>query len=468
MKRKLRTQLSVGFVLIALIIIALISLSANILINRQFEKYIASQQKTFSDNLAQNLKFQYDTTTKTWNVDYIHGVGMYALNDGYIIKLSDALGKTVWDAQNHDMKQCHQLMQSIAARMKAQRPQVHGDFVKHNYTLKDGAAVIGHVTISYYSPYYLNENAFQFLDALNMILLVIGILSIAGAAIAALILARRLSTPITNTINATRAISEGNYQIRIAEKTQTAELAELDQSINQMANALEKQESLRKQLTTDIAHELRTPLANVSAQLEMILEGVWEPTTERLQSSYDEIGRITQLVGGLQSLSQAENDHLVLERVPVDVLELAQLTASDFEHEFSSHDLTCNVTGNPVVISADRNRLHQVFINLISNAVKYTEPGDSIQIDIADTKDACIIKVQDTGIGISEEDLPFIFERFYRTDKSRSRATGGTGIGLTIVASIIAAHGGTIAVNSTLGAGTTFTITLPKDSALIV
>ena len=100
--------------------------------------------------------------------------------------------------------------------------------------------------------------------------------------------------------------------------------------------------------------------------------------------------------------------------------------------------------------------------------MKYTEPGDSIQIDIADTKDACIIKVQDTGIGISEEDLPYIFERFYRTDKSRSRATGGTGIGLTIVASIIAAHGGTIAVDSTLGAGTTFTITLPKDSASII
>ena len=468
MKRKLRTQLSVGFVLIALIIIALISLSANILINRQFEKYIASQQKTFSDNLAQNLKFQYDTTTKTWNVDYIHGVGMYALNDGYIIKLSDALGKTVWDAQNHDMKQCHQLMQSIAARMKAQRPQVHGDFVKHNYTLKDGAAVIGHVTISYYSPYYLNEDAFQFLDSLNLILLIIGIFSIVGAAFAALILARRLSTPITNTIEATRAISEGNYQIRIAEKTQTAELAELEQSVNQMANALDKQESLRKQLTTDIAHELRTPLANVSAQLEMMLEGVWQPTPERLQSGYDEIGRITQLVDGLQRLSQAENDHLTLERTPVDVYELAQLAARDFEHELEVRKLTCSVTGESVIVSADRNRLHQVFTNLISNALKYSESGGSISIEVTDNKDTCIIKVLDTGIGIDEEDLPFIFERFYRTDKSRSRATGGTGIGLTIVASIIAAHGGTIAVNSTLGAGTTFTITLPKDSASIV
>lgn len=463
MKRKLRTQLSVGFVLIALIIVALISLSANILINHQFEKYIEAQQKTFSDNLAQNLKYQYDTTTKTWNVDYIHGVGMYALNDGYIVKLSDASGKMIWDAENHDIKQCHQLMQAISQRMKEQRPQMQGDFIKHNYTLRNGSSVIGHVTISYYSPYYLNENAFQFLDALNKILLVIGILSILGAAVAALILARRLSTPITNTIDATRAISEGNYQIRVNEKTQTAELAELEQSINQMANALDKQESLRKQLTTDIAHELRTPLANVAAQLEMCLDGVWEPTPERLQSSYDEIGRITTLVDGLQRLSQAENNHLALERAPFDMFALARAVVGDFESELATHKVACVVEGEPSIITADRNRIHQVLINLISNALKYSEPGGKITLSVIDSQKNCTVKVADTGIGMEPEDLPLIFERFYRTDKSRSRATGGAGIGLTIVASIIAAHGGTIDVESEIGKGTTFTIILPKE-----
>lgn len=463
MKQKLRTQLSVGFVLIALVIVAVVSLSANILINREFEKYVGAQQKAFSDSLAQNLKYQYDPTTNTWNTDYIHGVGMYALNDGYIIKLYDASGNSVWDAENHDMSRCQQMMADISARMATQRPHLHGDFVKHSYTLKSGATTIGSVTISYYSPYYLNDNEFRFLDSLNLILLVIGVLSIVGAAIAALLFAKRLTTPIINTIDAAHAIAEGDYSIRVDERASTAELDELEASINHMAGSLEQQSALRKRLTTDVAHELRTPLANVSAQLEMMIDGVWQPTPERLQSSYDEVGRLTSLVDSLQNLSQAESENLTLERTPLDMLEPARSALNEFEHEFEARHITAQVTGESVTLSVDRQRLTQVLINLISNALKYSEDGGRIAINVTTQKNTCVVTVSDTGIGIAPKDLPLIFERFYRTDLSRSRATGGTGIGLTIVESIVRAHGGTIEVESALGEGTTFTITLPLD-----
>lgn len=462
MKQKLRAQLAVIFVMFALLIVALISISANVLINQQFEKYIEAQQKSFSDSLAENLKFQYDPATKKWNVDYIHGVGMYALNDGYIVKLSDAQGKTVWDAENHDMKQCHQLMQSISDRMAKLRPGVQGDFTQHTYTLKNGNETIGAVTISYYSPYYLNENAFQFLDSLNLIALVVGIISIIGAALAALILARRLSAPIVKTIDVTREIAQGDYAARINTHTKTAELDELAQSVNQMARALEEQENLRKRLTNDVAHELRTPLSNVSLHLEALIEGVWEPTPERLQSTYDEITRLGVLVNSLQKLSQAESDHLSLERSDVDLYDLAERAVHDFELEASARHISLAMEGTPCTVLGDKNRLYQVVANLLSNALNYTESGGSVAVALEHDASNCRLSVTDTGMGISPEDAEHIFERFYRTDLSRNRATGGVGIGLAIAQSIARAHGGMLSVESELGKGSTFTLTLPR------
>lgn len=462
MKQKLRTQLSIIFVLFALLIVALISLAANVLINQQFEKYIEAQQKSFSDSLAENLKFQYDPTTKTWNVDYIHGVGMYALNDGYIVKLVDARGKTVWDAENHDMKQCHQLMQNISERMAKMRPGVQGNFTQHTYTLKDAGTAIGKVTISYYSPYYLNENAFQFLDSLNLIVLIVGIISIIGAAVAAVVLARRLSAPIVKTIDVTREISQGDYAARITTETKTAELDELAQSVNQMAHALEEQESLRKRLTSDVAHELRTPLSNASLHLEALIEGVWEPTPERLQSTYDEIARLGVLVNSLQKLSQAESDHLSLERENLDLYELAERALRDFELDASARHISIDLLGEPAIVIGDKNRLYQVIANLIANALNYSEAESTITLAVEQSEANCSLSVADTGMGIAPEDAKHIFERFYRTDLSRNRATGGVGIGLAIAQSIAQAHGGTLTVESELGKGSTFTLTLPR------
>lgn len=462
MKRKLRTQLSAGFVLIVLITIALISLAANLLINRQFEKYVAAQQRSFSDHLADALSNQYQPATDSWNTEYIHGAGMYALNDGYIIKLYDRRGEIVWDAENHDMTYCHQVMNNIAVLMQERRGDLSGRFVVHEYELTRDGMPVGTLDVSYYSPFYLNENAFRFLDSLNRILIIIGVFSVAGAALAAIVLAKRISAPIVKSIQTAREISDGNYSVRFEAHTQTLELLELARTINQMAASLEAQENLRKRLTTDVAHELRTPLANVAAHLEAILEGVWEPTTDRLQSCYEEVIRISCLVADLQRLSHTESENLKLEINPTDLLKLAELSASGFEQELAAKQLSCSVTGDPVIIDADQTRIRQVIDNLLSNAVKYTGNGGKIELRVSEVAGYGILTVTDTGIGISAAELPLIFERFYRTDKSRSRKTGGAGIGLTIVQAIVSAHGGTISVDSELGRGSRFTVHLPK------
>ncbi len=464
MRRKLSTQLSMGFVLIVFIAISLISLTANILINVQFEKYIAEQQKSFSEKLADVLTPQYDPETCTWNLDYIHGFGMYALRDGYIIKLYDAQRTVIWDAENHDMTLCHQIMQEINTRMQENRPEWNGDFLTHHYDLKQNGNTVGYLDVSYYSPYYFNENDFRFLDSLNQILIIVGILSMIGAALAGMILAKRLSVSIAKTTEITREISEGNYSIRFESDVRTQELAELSEAVNHMAENLEVQESIRRRLTSDVAHELRTPIANVSSNLEAIMEGVWAPTQERLQSCYDELGRISNIISDLEKLRQIENENMILEKESVDLLELSQAVRTAFEPDLAKKHLTCSVTGQSSVVLGDPTRLHQVLFNLLSNAVKYSAAGGHIQIRVDDEAEIATLLVEDQGIGIPENDLPLIFERFYRTDRSRNRKTGGSGIGLTIVKAIVQAHNGTITVESHEGHGSRFIVRLPKKN----
>lgn len=463
MKQKLSTQFSVGFALIVLVTVALISLAANFFISRQFQKYVEEQQKAFSDGLAEALSDQYDASNDQWNLDYIHGFGMYALNDGYIIKLYDNEHSVVWDAENHDMTLCHQVMNTIIQRMETQKPEVKGTFVTHCYDLSQNGSPVGHADISYYSPYYFNENDFRFIDALNRILLVIGLLSLIGAVIAGFVLARRISRPISRVTELTREISGGNYDIRFESGAGTKELEALAAAVNQMAETLGKQENLRKRLTTDMAHELRTPLANVSSHLEAIIEGVWEPTPERLQSCYDEITRLSATISDLEKLRQIENENLKLTKEPVDLFELAQDVRTSFEKELQMKHLNCFVEGDSCIISGDKRRLYQIIFNLLSNAVKYSCDGRDIHIRITEAPKSAILTVEDDGIGIPPEELQLIFERFYRTDRSRNRKTGGSGIGLTIVKSLVQAHGGTVRAENKETRGSRFIVTLPKN-----
>ena len=160
MKRlKLSTQLSAGFAMIALVVIGLVSISANFLIRSQFEIYMQNEQERFAEKLAENLSNQYDHTNHSWNIDYIHGVGMYAVNDGYFLKILDTNHQTIWDIQQHDMQCCSEMMEQIQATMERLN-HAGGQFVSHEYPLYQNQQEIGYAEIMYYTPYYMNENAF--------------------------------------------------------------------------------------------------------------------------------------------------------------------------------------------------------------------------------------------------------------------------------------------------------------------
>lgn len=378
------------------------------------------------------------------------------------MKVYDSQNEVVWDAENHDMEHCHQMMQEIEERMNRLSGD-EGQFVTHSYDILSGEKIIGRADITYYTPYYFNENAFRFIDSLNIILLATGIICIINAICMGVIFAKKISKPIIKVTDIADEISKGDYSVRTDSRTSTVELRELSQAINNMAEKIERQEGLRKQLTSDVAHELRTPLTNISTQVEMIVDGLFEPTKERLNGIYDEVNRLSSLVSELEKLQLIENTKL--NKTEVDLLELAKSTASVFEAEFNKYNLQCTVLGEKTLLFADEGKLRQVITNLISNAIKYSQSGGTIEISVKSDGENAVLSVKDHGIGISEEDKELIFERFYRTDKSRSRKSGGVGIGLAIVNAIVKAHGGKIEVESTEGMGSDFIVTLPKNDA---
>lgn len=459
----LRTMIAIRFALLVLTMIFLISVVSNVLIQRQFEKYVEEQQNTQTEELAKNLSSQYDETKEEWNLDYIHGLGMYALNEGFIIKLYDSNENVLWDAENHDMTLCHQMMNSITLRMQEERPDLDGDFVTHRFDLKQDQKVVGFLDVSYYSPYYLNENDFQFITTLNHVLAAVGIVSLIGAIMMGLILANNITEPIVKTSEIAQQISDGHYDIRFHSDARAKELRNLTEAMNQMAGSLGEQENLRKRLTSDVAHELRTPIANVSSYLEAIIEGVWEATPERLQVCYDELDRISKLVSDLERLQQVENENLNLQKTEVDLLELAKAVVKNFETKISQKNIHCSVDGTHVIALVDERKMQQVVTNLLSNAIKYSHDHGLICILVKDAGKSAVMQVEDNGPGIAKEDQKWIFERFYRTDKSRNRKTGGAGIGLAIVKTIVQAHNGQVKVESEEGYGSKFVVTLPKS-----
>ena len=270
-----------------------------------------------------------------------------------------------------------------------------------------------------------------------------------------------ISKPILKVIDATNLISEGNYSKGIKEDYNIYEINKLIKSINMMAGDLDKQEKIRQELTKDISHELRTPITTMQAQLEAIMDGLWEPSEERLKSIYDELQRLNRLTVSIEDLSRCEGSKLRLNKSEVDLETVITTILTNFEKQLLDKDINLQVDIKHINIMIDKDKISQVIINIISNAIKYTPDKGEIFVRCFTKSDNVYISIKDSGIGISDEDKDYIFERFYRTDKSRARETGGVGIGLTISREIVKAHGGSINVYSKLDEGSNFVIKLP-------
>lgn len=283
-----------------------------------------------------------------------------------------------------------------------------------------------------------------------------------AAAGVALLLARGITRPIQRMVAVTRRIAAGDYQQRVTVDTQD-EMGQLAQALNEMAAGLERVERLRRELVGNVAHELRTPLAGLEGYLEGLADGVFAPTPDTLARMRAETARLRRLVEDLTELSQLESGRWRLERRPVQMARVVESIEAVQRPQFERAGVGLEVAvaaGLPPVLG-DADRLGQVLTNLLANALRFTPPGGRVSIEAQGESEAVRLAVADTGSGIAAEDLPHIFERFYRADRARAQATGGSGIGLAIVKHIVEAHGGTVAVLSVPGQGSRFEIRLP-------
>jgi signal transduction histidine kinase len=230
-----------------------------------------------------------------------------------------------------------------------------------------------------------------------------------------------------------------------------------------MAADLEHTEQLRRNMVADIAHELRTPLSNLRGYLEAIRDGVIKPDKKAIRSLNEESAILSRLVNDLQELSLADAGEIKLNIQSEDINALIKDTITGMQAKAAARGLTltADLPTAPPAVSIDAHRIKQVLLNLLENAVAHTEKGGKITVTAGRREKMIYVSVADTGEGIPAEDLPLIFERFYRVDRSRTRKTGGSGLGLTIAKRLVEAHGGTIEVKSEPGQGSTFTFTVP-------
>ena len=289
-----------------------------------------------------------------------------------------------------------------------------------------------------------------------------GLIAIAIALVMTFFLSRKILAPVKTLSAATRSLGRGDLSQRVQLKDK-GEMGELAEAFNSMAGDLERTEQLRQNMVADTAHEIRTPLSNIRGNLEAIRDGVKRPDAVTIHSIDEEAILLSQLVDDLQVLSLAEAGELKLDRQAEDIIKLIKqaVAAKQTQAIAKGVSISTEVSKKLPLVNVDSRRIGQVLHNLLENAIAHTAKNGSIVVTAQKEANWVKVSVTDTGEGIPAEDLSSIFERFYRVDKSRARATGGSGLGLTIAKRLVESHGGNIESQSELGKGSCFSFTLP-------
>lgn len=278
-----------------------------------------------------------------------------------------------------------------------------------------------------------------------------------------MLISRKLSQHLQHVYSKAAEISAGKRDVRISVRG-PEEVRRLATTLNEMTAELKRQEDWRHHLMEDFMHELRTPLTSILSQVEAIVDGLFEPDNERLQDIYDEMMRLSRLVNDLERLSEAEAARFTMNVRQTDMTDLARQVYSNYRAlaRDKGIKLLFEPTNVPCYAEVDRDKIVQVVTNLVLNSIKYTSTGGTVKLAVDWSLDSTIVTCEDTGIGIKPADLPYIFNRLFRADKSRSRFSGGVGLGLSIAKALVEAHNGSIEAESRVGHGSRFSMRLPN------
>jgi signal transduction histidine kinase len=442
MFHSLRFRVLMALILVIAVAVGVVALSASRATTGEFQRYVERGGMMRHQRFERFLAGHY-MRNRNWS-----GVQPLVEQMGQItgeqIVLADAGGQIVADS-------AEKLVGQTVAR----------DWAEPVALIVDRGVPVGAVYTNPLGPADDPQRA-AFLASVNRAVLLAAVVASLAAVLLTLGLSRRILGPIEALTTAARRMEKGDLSQRV-EVPSRDEIGELARAFNAMADGLAHLEKLRHNMVTDVAHELRTPLSNIRGYLEALRDGVIEPNPEITDSLYEEAMLLNRLVDDLQELSLAEAGQLRLERRAVALVDVVHraLEAARPRAEAKGIALQVDLPEDLPFVDIDLQRVGQVLGNLLSNGLTYTPSGGEVVVGARAKESEVEISVRDTGAGIPAEDLSYVFERFYRADKSRSRATGGAGLGLAIARQLVEAHGGRIWVESTRGQGSTFTFTLP-------
>ncbi len=463
MKRTIKWQLLLSFVSLSFILVGAFSWITLNLLESHFADYVRERQESELEEYSTDLENLYQQNG-TWeeNSQAIQRVGRNALQQSVIVRIFDEDGQLLWSPSASEEEDAKNKVQDHLLHMEQMVGGMESDYVQSRSPLYDGTEEIGMMEIQSVGPYAYTEHDALFISDMESKLVLVAFFSLLIPLFFALLVAKKLSSPIVTINDFTKEIAKGRYSSLSLEETGIREIDDLLVSVNDLSLQLQYQQKIRNRLSSDIAHEIRTPLTTLKGNIEAMIDGVWEISEERLYRCYEEVSRITRLIGEIDRINELESQESQLQKNTFDLTELAQQIVDNFQPMLVENKLNCSVSGDRVFISADRDKIHQVLTNLLANAIKFTPSGGRIDLYVSQSKGTTSFRIIDNGQGIPPEEVGQIFERFYMAEPSRNSKLGGQGIGLSIVKGIVNAHQGTISVDSIYGKGTTFTINLPK------
>ena len=438
--------------LILLLAVSIIALSAAFMLRelmvKDFRGYLEGEIEDRVYWVMADLEAMYDKYGE-WNRDVVTEDVIWALMLGLEIRVLDMNKSVVMDTEKAIITLSPLMMKRVMSVSELKSSSKSNRFFP--YTLFLGGKEIGRMDVRFLKP----GKESIFVERSNRFLL-LSLFGLGGLAIfLSIVFSKKLTNPIKRLASAAKSISEGNLKKRVL-VSGNDELSSLSKTFNKMAKTLELQEALRKKTISNVAHELRTPLCAIQGELEGMMDGLIPIDKKNLQSLSEETGRLKNILEGIEELSQAEASALSLRKQTIELKPFLKNITERFSKLFFDKDISIELQCNDNIrVDADPDRLSQVVINLLNNAIKATDKGETVWIRSSEKEKEIIIEIEDTGCGIKEEDIPFIFERFYKSSK------GGLGLGLTIVKEIIEAHGGKIEVRSEHGQGSVFTVHIP-------
>jgi signal transduction histidine kinase len=435
----LRGRLALALALVALLSVALSTVLADSGLTSRLDQSARARLKAAVGHTAQLAAGLYQQQHGRWSAATFAELGHLAGISGYTLAVYDASGRLLGG----------KIPRSSAALARA--------------TVRAAGQSVGTVALAPLTGQILTVEDRQLQHRLNTLHMLAALIALAAGLIAAVLLAAPLARPLRELTAAAGRIEDGDLTTRVP-ATGARETASLARAFNRLAETLEREEQIRRAAAADVAHELRTPLAGIVARIEAAQDGVLADEQRNLEAIHDEALRLAQLVDDLGKLSDAEQPGLLIDKQLLDLAALVTERTRGQRDFFAAKNITLDERLEPARAYGDQQRIGQIVDNLLSNAMRYTEPGGTVRVLVAQRDSEASVEVADDGIGIPGEELPHIFERFWRGERSRARKTGGAGIGLAIVRELVRAHNGRIDVHSKPGEGSRFTVTLPAQA----